>query len=66
MYLMQADVVSQVLHFGLAAPNDVQIQSQDLTKAVPVARQLEAAPMRSSRATVLPTSRSSRTERYIT
>jgi multidrug efflux pump subunit AcrB len=43
IYEMQADVVSQVLNFGLAAPVDVQIESQDLTKALPVARRLEAA-----------------------
>jgi multidrug efflux pump subunit AcrB len=43
LYAMQADVVSQVLNFGLAAPVDVQIESQDLEKAIPVARKLEAA-----------------------
>ena len=43
IYLMQADVVSQVLNFGLAAPIDVQIESQDILKARPIARKLEAA-----------------------
>ncbi|HEX7664666.1 MAG TPA: efflux RND transporter permease subunit, partial [Polyangiaceae bacterium] len=43
LYEMQADVVSQVLNFGLAAPIDVQIESQDLGKALPIARKIEAA-----------------------
>jgi multidrug efflux pump subunit AcrB len=43
IYLMQADVISQVLNFGLAAPIDVQIESQELLKARPIARKLEAA-----------------------
>lgn len=43
LYQMQADVVSQVLNFGVSAPVDVQIESQDLTKALPIARKLETA-----------------------
>ena len=41
LYFMPADVVTQVLNFGLPAPIDVQIESRDNAVAVPLARQLE-------------------------
>ncbi len=41
LWFQQADVVSQVLNFGLAAPIDVQVESRDLAAALPVALRLE-------------------------
>ncbi len=39
-YFQPADVVSQVLNFGLSAPVDVQIEGTDLEKSYGLARQL--------------------------
>ncbi|MDB4937270.1 MAG: acriflavin resistance protein [Labilithrix sp.] len=41
IYFMQADIVGQVLNFGLSAPIDVQIESQDWRAALPIAVRLE-------------------------
>lgn len=40
VYFQTADIVSQVLNFGLAAPIDVQIEYPDLEKSYAIARQL--------------------------
>ncbi len=40
LYFQSADIISQVLNFGLAAPIDVQIESSDLQAAFGVAREL--------------------------
>jgi multidrug efflux pump subunit AcrB len=40
IYFQTADIVGQVLNFGLSAPIDVQIQYPDLQRAYAVARQL--------------------------
>jgi multidrug efflux pump subunit AcrB len=40
VYFQTADIVGQVLNFGLSAPIDVQIQSQDLNRAYAMARTL--------------------------
>ena len=42
-YFQNADIVSQVLNFGLSAPIDVQIQGADINKSYDTARQLLAA-----------------------
>ncbi len=39
-YFQPADIVSQVLNFGLSAPIDIQIESADLTKGYEIARKL--------------------------
>jgi multidrug efflux pump subunit AcrB len=39
-YFQPADIVSQVLNFGLSSPIDVQIESADLTKGFELARKL--------------------------
>lgn len=39
-YFQPADIVTQVLNFGLSAPIDVQVEFADLTKAYPYARRL--------------------------
>jgi multidrug efflux pump subunit AcrB len=39
-YFQPADIVSQVLNFGLSAPIDVQVEHPDLQKAYQVARKL--------------------------
>ncbi|HXJ19473.1 MAG TPA: efflux RND transporter permease subunit [Polyangia bacterium] len=39
-YFQPADIVSQVLNFGLSAPIDVQVEHADLQKAYEVARKL--------------------------
>jgi len=39
-YFQQADIVGQVLNFGLAAPIDVQVEGPDLTKDFVLARRL--------------------------
>ncbi|HEV3031012.1 MAG TPA: efflux RND transporter permease subunit [Polyangia bacterium] len=39
-YFQPADIVSQVLNFGLASPIDVQVEFPDLVKAYEVARKL--------------------------
>jgi multidrug efflux pump subunit AcrB len=39
-YFQTADIVSQVLNFGLSAPIDVQIQSADINKSYDLARKL--------------------------
>jgi multidrug efflux pump subunit AcrB len=39
-YFQPADIVSQVLNFGLSAPIDVQVEHPDLQKAYEVARKL--------------------------
>jgi multidrug efflux pump subunit AcrB len=39
-YFQPADIVSQVLNFGLASPLDVQVEFPDLTKSYDVARRL--------------------------
>ncbi len=41
IWFQQADVVSQVLNFGVAAPIDVQVESQDPAAALPIALRLE-------------------------
>ncbi len=43
LYFQPADIVSQVLNFGLTAPIDVQIESTDLDKGYAVGRQLAAS-----------------------
>ncbi len=42
-YFQSADVVSQVLNFGLSAPIDVQIEGRDYVKSYEVARKLRDA-----------------------
>ncbi len=42
LYFQPADIVTQVLNFGLPAPIDVVIESSDLDKGFTVARQLAA------------------------
>ncbi|HVY47965.1 MAG TPA: efflux RND transporter permease subunit, partial [Minicystis sp.] len=42
-YFVQADLVSQVLDFGLPAPIDVQVESRDVKAALPIALALERA-----------------------
>jgi len=42
LYFQPADIVSQVLNFGLPAPIDVQIESNDLQAGFAVGRQLAA------------------------
>ena len=42
LYFQPADIVTQVLNFGLPAPIDVVIESSDLEKGFTVARQLAA------------------------
>jgi len=42
-YFQPADIVSQVLNFGLASPLDVQVEFPDLTKSFDVARRLRDA-----------------------
>src|SRR5215813_4712363 len=42
LYFQPADIVSQVLNFGLPAPIDVQIEFPDLNKGYDVGRQLAA------------------------
>jgi len=39
-YFMPADIVTQVLSFGVPAPIDVQIEGADLSKTFPIARRL--------------------------
>jgi multidrug efflux pump subunit AcrB len=41
IYFQQADIVGQVLNFGLPAPIDVQIESQSFRDALPIALRLE-------------------------
>lgn len=40
IYFQPADIISQVLSFGLSAPIDVQVESTDFTKSFEVARSL--------------------------
>ena len=42
-YFQTADIVSQVLNFGLSAPIDVQVQDNDLQQGYAIASQLAAA-----------------------
>jgi len=42
-YFQPADIVSQVLNFGLASPIDVQVEFPDLTKGFEIARRLRDA-----------------------
>jgi multidrug efflux pump subunit AcrB len=42
-YFQTADIVSQVLNFGLSAPLDVQIQGADINKSYDIGRQLLAS-----------------------
>jgi multidrug efflux pump subunit AcrB len=42
-YFQTADIVSQVLNFGLAAPLDVQVQGADIKKSYEIGRQLLAS-----------------------
>ncbi len=41
IYFQQADIVGQVLNFGLSAPIDVQVQGQDTKITLPLAVRLE-------------------------
>ncbi len=41
LYFEQADVISEVLNFGLPAPIDVQVVARDETQAEPIALRLE-------------------------
>jgi multidrug efflux pump subunit AcrB len=41
-YFQPADIVSQVLNFGVSAPIDVQIEAADFRKSLPLARRLQA------------------------
>ena len=40
VYFQPADIISQVLNFGLSAPIDVQIEGSDLDKSYAIAREL--------------------------
>jgi multidrug efflux pump subunit AcrB len=40
-YFQPADIVSQVLNFGVSAPIDVQIEAADFRKSLPLARRLQ-------------------------
>jgi multidrug efflux pump subunit AcrB len=40
-YFQPADIVSQVLNFGVSAPIDVQIEAADFNKSLPLARRLQ-------------------------
>jgi multidrug efflux pump subunit AcrB len=42
-YFQPADIVSQVLNFGLSAPIDVQVEFPDLTKGYEIARRMRDA-----------------------
>ena len=42
-YFQNADIVSQVLNFGLAAPLDIQVQGADIGKSYDIGRQLLAS-----------------------
>jgi len=42
-YFQPADIVSQVLNFGLSAPVDVQVELADFEKSYPIARRLRDA-----------------------
>jgi multidrug efflux pump subunit AcrB len=42
-YFQPADIVSQVLNFGVAAPIDVQVQGSDFRQTLPIARRLQDA-----------------------
>jgi multidrug efflux pump subunit AcrB len=42
-YFQTADIVSQVLNFGLAAPIDVQVQGADINKSYDIAKNLLAS-----------------------
>src|SRR5262249_10919402 len=39
-YFQPADIISQVLNFGLSAPIDVEVEGRDLEKSVEIARKL--------------------------
>ncbi|HEX7509290.1 MAG TPA: efflux RND transporter permease subunit [Polyangia bacterium] len=41
-YFQPADIVSQVLNFGVSAPIDVQIEAADFRKSLPLARRLQS------------------------
>jgi multidrug efflux pump subunit AcrB len=41
-YFQTADIVSQVLNFGLSAPIDIQIEDRDLNRAYALAQQIQA------------------------
>jgi multidrug efflux pump subunit AcrB len=41
-YFQPADIVSQVLNFGVASPIDVQIEGADFAKTLPIARRLQS------------------------
>ena len=43
VYFQTADIVSQVLNFGLSAPVDVQVQDNDLARGYAIAARLAAA-----------------------
>jgi multidrug efflux pump subunit AcrB len=43
VYFQPADIVSRVLNFGLSAPIDVQVESADLGKTLPIALKLQHA-----------------------
>ncbi len=42
-YFQPADIVSQVLNFGVASPIDVQVEGSDFAQTLPIARRLQAA-----------------------
>nr|BFD31609.1 efflux RND transporter permease subunit [Pigmentibacter ruber] len=39
-FFQPADIVNQVLNFGLSAPIDIQIEAQDLSKSIDIAKKL--------------------------
>src|SRR5439155_17780826 len=41
-YFQAADIISQVLNFGLAAPLDVQVEGNNFDLTYPIARKIEA------------------------
>ncbi len=43
MQFMPADIVSQVINFGVSSPIDLQVEGPDLTKTFPFVRQLRDA-----------------------
>jgi len=42
-YFQPADLVSQVLNFGIPAPIDIQVEGQNLANSAPIARRLQDA-----------------------
>jgi len=45
-YFQPADIVSQVINFGVSSPIDVQVEAADFRQSLPIARQLQDAMVR--------------------